>query len=308
MAEYNLLILLPIIRTYQETSMFRIVRLAMLCLIAVAVVPVAFGQEDAEGTKDYPGISRMPGYYIRSCGESQFDSYAFTVVEGKHEKQQTLEGHKYDYRYELKDNATPASALQIIRNYQNAVRGVGGQVLREVGEGTDRETTLRFNKGDKEVWLAVRGMSSADRIIFLTIIEKQVMQQDVTVTAASMASDIANSGSVALYGIYFDTGKSDLKPESAPAIAEIAKLLKQEPALRIFVVGHTDMVGDVAANMKLSQARAQSVVNALVSQHGVASSRLSAFGNGSYAPKASNKTEEGRAKNRRVELVEIATK
>ena len=91
-------------------------------------------------------------------------------------------------------------------------------------------------------------------------------------------------------------------------MSEIAKLLKGNPALRVYVVGHTDMTADLTTNLKLSQARAQSVVNALVSQHGVAADQLIPYGAGPYAPVASNKTEKGRAKNRRVELVEIATK
>ncbi len=142
----------------------------------------------------------------------------------------------------------------------------------------------------------------------LTIIEKEAMKQEVAIDAAAMASSIADSGSVAIYGINFDTAKSDIKPESEPAIDEIAKLLTSNPTLKVYIVGHTDMVGDAASNVKLSQARAQSVIGALVSKHGIAAARLLAFGNGPYAPVASNKTDDGRAKNRRVELVEIATK
>jgi outer membrane protein OmpA-like peptidoglycan-associated protein len=130
----------------------------------------------------------------------------------------------------------------------------------------------------------------------------------VTIDAKAMARDIGQTGRVAIYGILFDTGKSELKPESGPALAEIAKLLNETPALKVYVVGHTDMVADLATNVKLSQARAQSVVNALVGLHGIAAARLIAYGSGPYAPVASNRTEEGRAKNRRVELVEIATK
>jgi outer membrane protein OmpA-like peptidoglycan-associated protein len=144
--------------------------------------------------------------------------------------------------------------------------------------------------------------------IKMTIIEKQAMQQEVTMDAAAMASGLKNAGSVAIYGIYFDTAKSELKPESNSALNEIATLLKEHPALKVFIVGHTDMVGDPAANARLSQARAQSVVTSLVAKYGVASPRLIPFGAGCFAPVATNKTEEGRAKNRRVELVEIATR
>ncbi len=105
------------------------------------------------------------------------------------------------------------------------------------------------------------------------------------------------------YGIYFDTGKSTIKPESAQAIGEIAKLLKADPGLKIFVVGHTDNQGGVESNIKLSQDRGEAVLQALVRDHGIAANRLGSYGCGLFTPVASNDTEEGRAKNRRVELV-----
>ncbi len=162
-----------------------------------------------------------------------------------------------------------------------------------------------MKKEGKEIWMSILARSSE---YALNIVERQAMQQDVTMDAASMATGLGAKGSVALYGIYFDTGKSDLKPESEPTLKEIAALLAGNPGLKVFVVGHTDMVGDAATNMKLSQARAEAVVAALVAERAVAAARLIAFGNGPYAPVASNKTDEGRGKNRRVELVEIATK
>ena len=197
------------------------------------------------------------------------------------------------------------SPLQIVRNYQNAARSAGGQVLYDTVE----LTTIRLTKGGKEVWFAVQTSNvPSGMFITLVLVEKQAMQQEVTIDAQAMARDIGESGRVAIYGIYFDTGKADLKPDSGPALQEIAKLLKAQPALRVYIVGHTDMVADLATNLRLSQARAQAIVNALVSQHGIASTRLIAFGAGPYTPVATNKTEEGRAKNRRVEVVEIATK
>jgi OmpA-OmpF porin, OOP family len=110
-------------------------------------------------------------------------------------------------------------------------------------------------------------------------------------------------GHIALYGIYFDTDKTDIKPESAPTLTEIAALLKQDARLTLFVVGHTDNVGGDDYNMDLSRRRATSVVTALTSQHGVDPKRLKPAGVGLLAPVAANHTEEGRAKNRRVELV-----
>jgi OOP family OmpA-OmpF porin len=197
---------------------------------------------------------------------------------------------------------TQPSALQIHRNYQNAARSAGGKVLID----ENGYSTILLNKGGKELWMEIH--TTVDYVYDLTIIEKEAMKQEVTLDAAGMASSIADTGSVAIYGINFDTAKSDIKPESEPAIDEIAKLLTGNPTLKVYIVGHTDMVGDAASNVRLSQARALSVITALVSKHGITAVRLIAFGNGPYAPVASNKTDDGRAKNRRVELVEIATK
>jgi OOP family OmpA-OmpF porin len=288
--------------------MGRVVRSTIVFLFAAVMVMLAYGQTGRAGSKDYPGLSRMPGYYISEYKDSQFDAYTFTVSEGNKEKKQSVEGHLYKITYRLNRGTTPASALQIIRNFQAAARSAGGQVLWETGAGNDRSTTVRFTKGGSEVWVEIRGWSGTDKVYFLTIVEQQAMKQDITLDAAGMASDIADSGRVAIYGIYFDTARSDVKTESEPALVEISKLLKQKPALKVYIVGHTDMVGDAASNLKRSQARAQSVVNALVTKYGIAGRRMVAFGVGPYAPVASNRTDEGRAKNRRVELVEIATR
>jgi outer membrane protein OmpA-like peptidoglycan-associated protein len=129
------------------------------------------------------------------------------------------------------------------------------------------------------------------------------MNQDVVADANSLASSIKESGKVAVYGIYFDTGKSILKPESKPALQEITKLLKADPNLKLYVVGHTDNTGTFDANIKLSMDRAAAVVNSLVSEYSVNASRLRGYGNGPTSPVASNDTEEGKALNRRVELV-----
>lgn len=280
---------------------------AIVIFSVLAMTAFAFGQNDKEGSKDYPGITRMPGYYLYGYDESQFDSASFTVAKAGKETQEQVEGKLYKFHYCIKDNVPATSALQVIRNYENAARAAGGQVLRDASfdSGVRREATIRMAKDGAEVWLAIEARSDAH---WITIIEKQGMQQEVTIDAAALNRDLVASGRVAVYGIYFDTGKSEVKPESEPALVEIAKLLSQNPGLRVFIVGHTDMVGDATTNVKLSQARAQAVVSALVTKHGVANSRLIAFGNGPYAPVGSNKSEDGRAKNRRVELVEIATR
>ena len=280
--------------------------LVALAALTLTSASIAFGEEtDRAGYKDYPGIPRVSGFILREsgdCVETAFDAYKFWIKENGKNVQQSVEGHMYYFRYRLKQGVTQPSALQIHRNYQNAARSAGGQVLID----ENGYSTIRLNKGGKELWLEIH--TTVGYVYDLTIIEKEAMKQDVAINAASMASDIADTGRVAIYGINFDTASSVIKPESEPAIGEIAKLLTDNPTLKVYIVGHTDMVGDAAGNVRLSQARAQSVISDLVSKHGIAAARLLAFGNGPYAPVATNKTDDGRTRNRRVELVEIATK
>lgn len=139
----------------------------------------------------------------------------------------------------------------------------------------------------------------------LVVVTADVMESKMAfVNADDMKQSIQDSGKVALYGLYFDTDKDVVKAESEPTLAEIAKLLKSDPALRLRVVGHTDNQGKADYNLGLSRRRAASVVAEIAGKYGIAASRLDAFGCGMYSPVASNGAEAGRAKNRRVELVE----
>jgi outer membrane protein OmpA-like peptidoglycan-associated protein len=141
-------------------------------------------------------------------------------------------------------------------------------------------------------------------IAVVDILESKDREQNmVTVKAEEMASRLTTAGSVALYGIHFDFNKADVKPESEPTLQEIAKLLKADSSLKLLVVGHTDNVGLFTSNMTLSQRRADAVVTALASRHGVDKSRLTPVGVSFACPVAPNTTDEGRARNRRVELV-----
>ncbi|MCX6624012.1 MAG: OmpA family protein, partial [Acidobacteria bacterium] len=126
--------------------------------------------------------------------------------------------------------------------------------------------------------------------------------QDVVADAAALRSGLKENGHVEVPGIFFDFAKSDVKPESGPALKELAAMLQANPALKAWVVGHSDNVGLAETNMTLSGARAAAVVKALI-ERGIAAGRLAPHGAGPYAPVASNATDEGRARNRRVELV-----
>lgn len=139
---------------------------------------------------------------------------------------------------------------------------------------------------------------------YLQIVEPKAMPTgQVKVDAKALDQGLKAEGKIALYGLYFDTGKAEIKPESKDQLSEMAKLLQTQPALRVYIVGHTDNQGALDFNMTLSQQRAQAVVSALAATYKVDVKRMVARGVGSLAPLATNTSDEGKAKNRRVELV-----
>ena len=139
-------------------------------------------------------------------------------------------------------------------------------------------------------------------VVVDVVIAKAVANKMVMVKAADMAEALATKGVVSIYGIYFDTDKSDIKPTSAATLDEVANLLKIDRVLKLEISGHTDNTGDKAHNLKLSEDRAQAVVKALVAKYGVDAKRLTAKGYGDTKPVAPNTTEDNKARNRRVEL------
>ncbi len=135
-------------------------------------------------------------------------------------------------------------------------------------------------------------------------VEKKRAKKIVVIKAAEMEKAIGQKGSIALYGIYFDTDKATIKEDSRPELDQIGAMLRKNPALKLLVVGHTDDQGSFDYNMKLSMQRAIAVVHDLEKHYGIAPGRLRAVGVGYSCPAASNRTEQGRARNRRVALVE----
>lgn len=265
----------------------------VLCIVLLAPVLVS-AEPDAEGSKDHPLFNRMSGYYIQRYEVKEFDSLKFQV----NKKETAIEGHFIAIVYGIQPGKTESSRVQILRNYENAIKKIGGKVT---GRNDDGDIYMTVAKDGKEFWVHVNAYITSQYSV--DIIEKEAMTQEITANAGAFANDIKTTGHAAVYGIYFDTGKAELKPASDTALAEIAKMFKSNSALKIFVVGHTDNVGAVAANMKLSEMRADAVIKALVSKYGIAAARLKGFGVGQLAPVLSNDSEDGRAKNRRVELV-----
>jgi outer membrane protein OmpA-like peptidoglycan-associated protein len=276
-------------------------------LAALSAV-VAFAQKtDRPGSKDSALFTRMPGFYIEDYSESQFDAHEFWIQTPKDIVKQHVEGHLTSWRYDIiPGTATAPSWLQIFRNYQNAVQRLGGKTMYNAGPNNNYDSTFLVSKNGTDTWIQLnpRGRSQESGMYQLLIVEVQKMQQDVVANADALKGGLADSGHVEVPGIFFDTAKSVLKPESDAALNEIAKLLQANPALKVWVVGHTDAIGSPESNMALSNARAAAVIQALAQKNGIDAKRLAPFGAGPYAPVATNKTDEGRAKNRRVELVE----
>ena len=282
-------------RKKKETAMkSRIV--LWISLLILSAAGAASAQPDAADCKDHPLFpTRMPDYRIESCKVEPFGIYEFYTLKGP---RTPVEG-KFTFVTYVFTGAKPdePSPLAVVRNYENAIKKAGGEII---GVQPTWWVVGRIVQDGKEAWVqAEKGNGK----IWLRIVEKEAMEQFIEADAAAFAKDIHTTGHAAVYGILFDTAKADIKPESAKAIEEIAKLLKTDSNLKLHVVGHTDNEGSIEGNMKLSMARAQSVVQALTGTHGIAASRLNAFGCGQYAPVTSNDTDEGRAKNRRVELV-----
>lgn len=316
----------------------KVVYLLGAVLLTILTVGSVFAQ-DVGGSKDHPLISRFPGSSIIRYDMKQFNEYAVPLgkmEKGKLTKSQKLEGKVTQITYAAPKDR---SVLEILRNYESAMKNAGfatlfsgkrdelgggwlggftGATERPVGYGEAALGTqlsqsdfrymaakLTRAEGDVYVALCVAGFGWYNYpLVQLDVIETKPMETGlVTVNAEALAKDIEQTGHASIYGIYFDTGKADVKPQSEEALAEIAKLLKQHPALNLYVVGHTDNVGTLSSNMELSQRRADAVVKALVSKYSIGADRLYAAGVGPLSPVIANKTEEGRAKNRRVALV-----
>lgn len=264
-------------------------------LLSLGLAVSAFGK-DKPGCVDHPLFpTRMPGYELTDCNTKEFDGYDFFTAKGpKHHE----EGKFINLTYAIPDRKLEQSGLAVVLNYETALLKVGGTVA---GLDPQRWVNGKVVVEGKEVWVQAE---KGNGLIWLRLVEKAAMTQHIVADAASFATGLKATGHVAVEGIYFDTGKAVLKPESTPALEEVAKLLKADVTLKLWVVGHTDSVGKVEENLKLSQARAEAVVAALSTTHGIAAARLKGYGVGPLTPVASNEAEAGRAKNRRVELVQ----
>ena len=269
----------------------RLLSILPLMLLSFAITSRA-QEPDAEGCKDSPLITRMPASIINNCDNKGFDQAQMPTGHSANGDlvYKTLEGEYHHWTYNTGEGV---GVVQVFRNIETALKRAGMTIDYEESPGL-----ITAHQG--RTWYM---LENHDAYYLQTVLITAEMQQEVTANAASLAGEIQKSGHASVYGIYFDTGKAEVKPESEAALNEIAKLLQQDPKLKLYVVGHTDNVGALASNMDLSRRRANAVTQDLTTKHGVDAARLSPQGDGPTAPVASNDTAEGREKNRRVELV-----
>jgi len=267
--------------------------LPTLLLIASPVALVA--QDDAEGCKDSPSLTRMPGCVIADCSKSDFDAAELQTSLTKDPRKTHVEGKIEKIHY----TCTAKSALQVRRNAEQALRAAGFQ---QDFTGYDvPEHYVTAHKGPQ--WVAVVASEmTGDSSYVVTTVLTEAMKQEMTSDASAWAAEIDKSGHAAIYGIEFDIGKAKIRPESEKVLRDVLSLLQAQPDWKMRIEGHTDSTGTKTGNQALSQQRAAAVV-AWLAQNGVPRTQLTAAGMGDTKPIADNSTEQGRARNRRVELV-----
>jgi outer membrane protein OmpA-like peptidoglycan-associated protein len=281
---------------------FRSQNLIMKSIAPLLLFLVAFGyafSQVNEKCQNHPLFSQMAKHTLEGCELKEFDELAIYETDksgGGRESTKSGEILHATYKYSGEWDTRP-SAVQIHQNYINAVIGRGGSVLYK----SNSEVYLLLKKSGDQYWIKVSTDGSG--YYYLTTLKESKMKQDIVLTMEQIKSDISQEGKAVFYGIYFDTGKSTLKSESGSTIAEMAKYLNVNTTVKVYIVGHTDNTGSYDGNMKLSMERAQAVVNELVKTHSIGMDRIQAAGAGSLAPITSNQMEEGKAKNRRVEMV-----
>lgn len=241
---------------------------------------------------DYRLLGHMPGYVVVKGEKADAGELSFPIGGGVYAK---VQGRRQHIDYEPKPGAVRAADLEIVQNYLAAMQAAGGELVYQ----DKSDLTARMPEGDHQVWVHVVALFG--NVTLDVVDEKPFVVVAQPPRSDALKAELDGQGHVALY-VNFDFAKATLRPDAAPVIAQVVALLKANPSYAVGIEGHTDNVGDDAANQKLSEARAAAVVDAVV-KGGIDRSRLAASGHGEANPIADNATSEGRAKNRRVELV-----
>jgi OOP family OmpA-OmpF porin len=279
-----------------------------LILALSIILPVYSFCQDAEGCKDHVLFTRLQNFVIENC-QANYTSVNLQI--GASNKTRAEEGNVTTLRFSFNNEsgAKMPSPLQIIKNYENAIVSKGGKKVYQGVDDIDGGplcAVFSMSVKGKDYWVAVRGMyeplvNGEVGAFTLIVLEKEAMKQEIE--ASEMFKEISASGHIALY-INFETGKSDIKPESQKTIDQIVQMLKDNATLKVSIEGHTDNAGNAASNQTLSESRAKAIMNAIVAK-GIDKSRLTSKGWGQTKPVEDNTSEDGKAKNRRVEIVKV---
>ncbi len=306
----------------------------ILAVVALMISTNLFAQRttDIEGSKDYPLVSRFKGSIIEWYQVRNFDRYFILSLKDNKISNYEINGKITRIQYSV---GTEHSVFEILKSYENSLNNSEFEILTTLNDkncgvnlqeqlyndefnGLNKLPREALNPGDDEFYYLAAKKNIDNKNIFIAVytafergdllvtfdaIEVQSMDKGL-VSVKDLETDLSKNGHIAIYDIHFDTGKSDINPNSGNALKNIAEYLNAHSDKRYLIVGHTDNVGDFDANIKLSQARANAVINELTAKYGVKNEQLKSYGDGSTAPIATNTTDEGKAKNRRVEIVE----
>lgn len=274
---------------------------------------------------DFPFFSLPKNIeYLNNPLQRDYDEIYFPL--GKDGKLEKIGGKSFKaYLTKANHEGNNWSAPYVLKSYDDAIKSAGGVLVFDGKLTTEQLDFLKGNasylgeegsidywnepvrtyiirqpNGD-DIYIQVYAYSSGGSI---QVVQKEAFKQTITLLESKqIQKDLVEKGKAVLY-INFDTDKSTLKPEGKDAVNEIFKALSENKTLKIVINGYTDNTGSAAHNQELSEERANTVMNVLISD-GIDKSRLSARGFGSERPLAANNSEEDKAKNRRVELVKI---
>ncbi len=301
----------------------------VLVILMIGFFQFAFAQTDKKGSQDHSLIQRFKQSYIYDYEIISFEPY--TIVTGKSDgskltSTQEVEGKVYRIFYSLPTDA--GSVYEIYSNYLNALQSNGAEILfncknlSDCGRyfwdylrDLDKKIQMPPYYGEESAYLAAKfskdGMGYYVTIIpgyglsemgyEVTVVEVKEMEQQISLDGIEKAMN--DKGKVSLYGILFDTGSDVIKESSYKEIDLIAQYLKKNTRKKVYIVGHTDNTGSYSTNLTLSEKRAKAVMTALSSKYGISADRMTSVGVGPVAPESKNTSEEGRKKNRRVEIV-----